>query len=74
MKMKGLKRVRARGRGIDEIFANIIIKSINVIQEISFKLGIKYTVIHILEMLVYYKRAFILFHLYSFTFGSPRCD
>ncbi len=72
--MKGLKQARVRGRGIDEILANIIIKCINVIQEISFKLGIKYAIIHILEMLVYYKRAFIFFCLYSFTFGSQRCD
>ncbi len=74
IKMKGLKRARVRGRGIDEILANIIIKCINVIQEKSFKLGIKYAIIHILEMLVYYKRAFIFFCLYSFTFGSQRCD
>lgn len=45
--MEGLKWVRARGREIDKRLANIIIKSFNVIQEISFKLGIKYAIIHI---------------------------
>lgn len=60
MKMEGLKqaRVRVRGRGADETFADSIIKYINVIQETSFILWIKYNS-HIRNVSMLFKCAFI---------------